>query len=58
MRLFGPILLEAFALLILDEVNILRQKLGLPLRTQEQLLTQINNHASTLPFYDWMGNKP
>ena len=51
---FGPILLEAFALLILDEINILRQALGLPPRTAQHLLDTISNHASTLPPYTWM----
>lgn len=54
MQRFGPILLEAFALMVLDEINILRQQLGLQPRTTQHLLDQINNHATTLPLYDWM----
>jgi len=54
MHMFGPILLEAFALMVLDEVNIIRQQLGLPLRTKQQLLQTINNHTTTLQPYDWM----
>lgn len=54
MSRFGPILLEAFALMVLDEINILRQQLGLQPRTTQQLLTVISNHSTTLPKYDWM----
>ena len=54
MSRFGPLLLEAFALMVLDEINILRQQLGLQPRTPQQLLNQIGNHSTTLPKYDWM----
>lgn len=54
MQKFGPILLEALALVVLDEINILRQQLGLQTRTKQQLIDQISNHISTLPPYDWM----
>lgn len=58
MHQFGPILLEALALVLFDEVNILRAQLGLPPRTKQQLLDTINNHTSTLPLYDWMTDEP
>lgn len=58
MRKFGPILLEAFAIMVLDEINILRSQVGLPPRTKQQILDQINNHVSTLPLYDWMNEAP
>lgn len=56
MHMFGPILTEALALMILDEINIIRQHIGLPERTTTQLLTTISNHATTLPLYNWMTN--
>lgn len=54
MQQFGPILLEALALLLLDEINILRNAAGLPPRTKQQALDAINNHVQSLPPYDWM----
>lgn len=54
MRMFGPILLEALVSMVLDEVNITRQQLGLPPRTKQELLQTINNHTTTLQPYDWM----
>lgn len=54
---FGPILLEAFAEMILSEINLLRTHAGLPPRTEQQVLTEINNHLSTLESYEWMLEK-
>lgn len=51
---FGPILLEAFAIMILDEINRIRQHVGMPQLTKQQVLDEINNHTSTLEPYDWM----
>lgn len=54
---FGPILLEAFCEMILSEINILRTRAGLPPRTKQQVIEEINNHLSTLEPYDWMNNE-
>lgn len=54
MKKFGPRLLEAVALVVIDEINILRAKKNLPPRTAGQLLNAINNKLDTLPPYDWM----
>jgi len=54
MASFGPILLESVALVVLDQINLIRQELSLPQRTKQQLLDEISNHLSTLPQYDWM----
>ena len=51
---FGPLLIEAIVLIIKDEINILRVEVGLPERTNKQILTIISNRLSSLPFYDWM----
>jgi len=56
MKQFGPILLEAFSLMVLDEINILRIEAGLSPRTSQQLLNTISNHVTTLPDYDWMND--
>ena len=58
LRKFGPKLLEAFALMILDELNILRTINGLPERTPTQLLTKISNHVTEVPDYNWMQELP
>lgn len=51
---FGPILLEAFMLMTLDAINVLRVKAGLTPYTKQQVMNEINNHLSTLEMYDWM----
>jgi hypothetical protein len=53
-KTFGPILLEAIALIIKDEINLLRQQHGLPERTNQQIIDAIENKLNTLPKYDWM----
>lgn len=52
---FGPRLMEAIVDFLLDEVNTLRRNQGMPEITKDEYLTLLNNHASTLPKYDWMG---
>lgn len=56
MQTFGPKLIEAFQLLVLDEINILRSKAGLSPRTLNQIFDQITNHLSDLPDYEWMSD--
>lgn len=51
---FGPILLEAQTLLLLEQINILRHNQGMPEITEETLLNSLNNHLSELQPYDWM----
>ena len=46
---FGPKLLEAVALLILDEINVLRGLASLPPRTQQQLVNVLEAKLSTIP---------
>jgi len=55
---FGPILLEAFMLMTLDAINVLRVKAGLTPYTKQKVLDEINNHLSTLEPYDWMKQTP
>lgn len=54
MRKFGPILLEAFGIIIFDEFNRIRAHVGLTPLTWAQFMDEINNHTSTLEPYDWM----
>lgn len=51
---FGPKLIEAITLTTMDEINILRQKAGLPLRTTSQLITAIGNKLDSLTDYNSM----
>ena len=51
---FGPLLLEAAELVNKDEINILRQHLGLPERTGQQALDAIENKLNQLSEYEWM----
>ena len=53
-KMFGPLLLEAIVLIIKGEINILRTKAELSERTNEQIITAINNKLSLLSKYDWM----
>lgn len=53
-RKFGPILTEALVLIIKDEINILRVKAGLTERTNNQIMTAIDNKLQTLNKHNWM----
>jgi hypothetical protein len=53
-RHFGPQLLEALALTIKDEINLLRVKAGLPERTTQQLVDTLETKLNQCPKYDWM----
>lgn len=54
MRQFGPLLLEAFGRIIFDEVNRIRENVGMPLISWSDFFNEINNHLSTLEPYEWM----
>lgn len=51
---FGPILLEAVCLCLLDQVNKLRTNQGMPPITEQDIIDNLNNHLSDLQPYDWM----
>jgi len=53
-RRFGPMLLEALIIMIVEECNRLRSKAGMPHITKEMFFDEINNHLSELEPYDWM----
>lgn len=53
---FGPILLEALADILFDEINVLRAQLKLEPRTKKQLLNTLEKKNKSLPLYDWMKN--
>lgn len=53
-RRFGPILLEAQTLVLLEQINVLRQNQGMPEITEQDLIDSLNNHLNELEPYDWM----
>lgn len=46
---FGPKLIEAVALVVMDEINILRANANLTERTKEQLVNAIEAKILTVP---------
>lgn len=54
-RQFGPILLEAQTLVLLEHINLLRKEQGMPYITEQDLIDSLNNHLSELQPYSWMG---
>jgi hypothetical protein len=53
-RKFGPILVDAVTQVLKDEINILREAVGLPKRTNAQVVDAIAAKLETIPMYDWM----
>jgi len=56
-RKFGPILLEAQTLVLLEQVNMLRVNQGMPEITEQDLIDSLNNHLAELTPYDWMSEE-
>lgn len=57
-RKFGPLLLEAMLLVIVEQINVLRDEQGMPEITEQDLIDSLNNHLSELTPYDWMNEEP
>lgn len=51
---FGPLLLEAQILVLLEHVNHLRKEQGMPEITEQDLIDSLNNHLGELQPYGWM----
>lgn len=51
---FGPILIESLCLVLLEQINALRNEQGMPEITEQDILDNLNNHLSELEPYDWM----
>ena len=51
---FGPVIIEALALVVKDEINLLRVEHSLPERTDQQLFDAVDTKLKSLPKYDWM----
>lgn len=53
-RKFGPLIVEAIILITKDEINNLRALHSLPERTNEQIMTALENKLSLITLYGWM----
>lgn len=51
---FGPLLIEALVMVLVDKINEVHPGLGLPHVTYDEVFTQVENHLSHLEPYDWM----
>lgn len=51
---FGPILLEAIVIMMVQETNRLRAQLNMQPVTKEMFFDEINNHLSEIQPYEWM----
>lgn len=51
---FGPLLLEAIADFLLDNINTLRKEQGKPEISKDAYLILLSNHITELEPYDWM----
>ncbi len=54
---FGPKLIEAMALVIVDEINILRAEHSLDPRTGPQIVTAFETKLTGIADYDWMSEQ-
>ncbi len=57
-RRFGPLLLEAMILVLLEQINVLRDNQGMPEITEQDLIDSLENHLSELSPYNWMTEDP
>lgn len=57
-RHFGPILLESLCLVLLEQINALRNEQGMPVITEQDIIDSLNNHLTELEPYDWMTEEP
>lgn len=55
---FGPKLIEAMFLCLLEEINTLRPGQGHPTIEMQDLIDIASNHSDSLPDYEWMGDFP
>jgi hypothetical protein len=54
---FGPKLLDAIMQFNISENNILRAKLGLPEKTEEQIIDTIAEKLEKISDYQWMKDR-
>lgn len=54
---FGPKLLEAIVITMLEETNRLRERLDMPPVTRADVMQTIANKLANLDDYDWMNKR-
>lgn len=54
---FGPKLIEALFMVLIDEINALRPGQGFQDITMEQVIIDSSNHVQSLPDYEWQSNE-
>jgi hypothetical protein len=52
-RAFGPKLIEALALVVKEEINIVRASASLPERTNQQIVNAIEIKLQSIPNFPW-----
>lgn len=55
---FGPLLIEALTMVLVDVMNEIHPGVGLPDITYEEVYAKVANHLSHLEPYDWMKETP
>lgn len=55
---FGPLIIEALFDEVLQELNELRTRAGLPERPKAEFLGSAHNHLAHLLDYEWMSEEP
>lgn len=56
-RKFGPKLIEAVVRVQMKESNLIRERVGLPLLTAQQVVNAIDNELQNIPDYLWMNEE-
>lgn len=54
---FGPKLIDVLVQVILEDINLLRAKVGLPLQTNKQVVDVISDKLENMADYVWMNDK-
>jgi hypothetical protein len=53
-RKFGPLIIDAIMVLVFQEINSLRTKVGLTPYTSQQAIDALQSKLELLSKYDWM----
>ena len=55
-KYFGTKLLESVVIVVLSEINILRNEAGLPERSIDQMVNALESEVTNLTDYEWMND--
>lgn len=56
-RKFGPLNDEVICMVLMEEINILRQEQGMPPLTMQIIMDRMANHQTDIEPYDWMAEE-